>query len=53
MELAREQAILAQDQKVRDNKKNAVKMKIAANERLDERSKNLQELFEKKVVTVG
>ena len=53
MELAREQAILAQEQKTRDNKHNAKKMKIESNVRLDEREKNLKEEFDKKVVVVG
>ena len=53
MELAREQAILAQEQKTRDNKQNAKKMKIESNDRLDEREKNAHEEFAKKVEVVG
>lgn len=53
MELAREQAILAQEQKTRDNKQNAKKMKIESNVRLDEREKNLKEDFDKKITVVG
>jgi hypothetical protein len=34
------------------NKKNAMEMKIASHNRLDERAKNLKENFDKKVITV-
>lgn len=52
MELAREQAILAQELKAQENAINAKNMKIQANVRLDEREKNLQEEFEKRQLTV-
>ena len=52
MELAREQAILAQEQKKHDNKVNAKNMKIESHNRLDEREKNLKEEFDKRVVIV-
>lgn len=52
MELAREQAILAQEIKAQENAINAKNMKVAANVRQDEREKNLQEEFEKRVQTV-
>ena len=48
MELAREQAILAQEQQHQDNKNNANKMKIESNVRLEERDKNLKEEFDKR-----
>ena len=48
MELAREQAILAQEQQQQDNKNNANKMKIESNVRLEERKKNLKEEFDKR-----
>ena len=48
MELAREQAILAQEQQQQDNKNNANKMKIESNVRLEEREKNLKEEFDKR-----
>jgi len=52
MELSREQAILAQQEQEMANKKNAMEMKIASHNRLDERAKNLKENFDKKVITV-
>lgn len=48
MELSREQAILAQQQKEHENKLNAKEMKIESHNRLDEREKNLKEEFEKR-----
>ena len=48
MELSREQAILAQQQKEHENKVNAKQMKIESNTRLDEREKNLKEEFHKR-----
>ena len=44
---------MAQEQKTRDNKKNAKVMKIESNNRLDEREKNAKEEFEKRVTIVG
>jgi len=52
MELCREQAIIAQEQKALENKINAKNMKIESHTRLDEREKNLKEEYEKRVVTV-
>lgn len=49
MELARENAIMAQEQKAHENKVQAKRMKESANERLEEREKNNQELFAKKI----
>ena len=49
MELARENAIMAQEQQVRENRVQAKRMKESANERLEEREKNYQELFTKKI----
>ena len=45
MELSRDNAILAQQQKEYENKLNAKKMKIESHTRLDEREKNLKEEF--------
>ncbi len=52
MELAREQAILAQQEQHQANQANAIKMKIESNVRLDEREKNLNEEFNKRVKIV-
>jgi hypothetical protein len=52
MELAREQAILAQEQKEHENKVNAKNMKIESHKRIEEREKNLKEEFDKRVVIV-
>ena len=52
MELAREQAILAQEQKAHENRVNAKNMKIESHNRLDEREKNLKEEYDKKVKIV-
>ena len=52
MELAREQAILAQEQKAHENKVNAKNMKIESHTRLDEREKNLKEEYDKRVKIV-
>lgn len=52
MELARENAIIAQENKELDNKKNAMHMKVESHNRLDEREKNLQELLDGKVKIV-
>ena len=49
MELAREEAILAQEKKAQDNLKNAKKMKIESNKRADEREKNLKIDFDQKI----
>jgi hypothetical protein len=53
MELSRDQAILAQENKAHENKVNAKEMKVESHKRLDEREKNAKEEFQKKVVTVG
>ena len=49
MELAREEAIFAQEKQAQDNKENAIKMKIEATKRLEEREKNFKEEFDKKI----
>ena len=53
MELARELAIMAQENKTHENRVNAKDMKIAANKRLGQRAEDLNELYEKRVATVG
>mmetsp|Transcript_4425 Transcript_4425/g.7534 ORF Transcript_4425/g.7534 Transcript_4425/m.7534 type:complete len:98 (+) Transcript_4425:1152-1445(+) len=53
MELAREEAILAQEKKAFENKVQAKHMKVEQHKRLEEREKNLQEEFGKKVLVVG
>ena len=52
MELAREEAIFAQEKQAQDNKENAIKMKIEATKRLEEREKNFKEEFDKKIEIV-
>jgi hypothetical protein len=52
MELARDLAIMAQENKTHENRVNAKDMKIAANKRLDQRGKDLHELYEKRVAIV-
>jgi hypothetical protein len=48
MELTREEAILAQERKEQENKRNAKKMKIESTKRIEEKEKNAQEEFEKR-----
>lgn len=48
MELAREEAILAQQRQVNDNKSLVIKMKIEEGKREKEREANAAEVFEKK-----
>jgi len=52
MELAREEAILAQENKIHENKINAKNMKVESNKRNEEREKNYQQDFQKKQVVV-
>lgn len=52
MELAREQAIIAQEMKAQENKVNAMNMKVESNVRLEERQTNLNEEYEKRVQIV-
>lgn len=52
MELAREQAIIAQEMKAQENKVNAMNMKAESNVRLEERQTNLNEEYEKRVQIV-
>lgn len=52
MELSREEAILAQQQKTHENRVAARNMKVEAHKRNDEREKNLKEDFDKKIVVV-
>ena len=52
MELAREEAMLAQEKKEQENKENAMKMKIEATKRFEEREKNFKEEFDKKIEIV-
>jgi len=48
MELAREEAILAQEKKELENKENAMKIKKDLHEKMEERAKDAKEDFEKK-----
>jgi hypothetical protein len=48
MELAREEAILAQERKERENHTLVLKMKIESEKREEEREKNMQEDYEKR-----
>ena len=52
MELAREEAILAQENKIHDNRVNAHNMKKESKVRMEEREKNIQEDRDKRKVTV-
>jgi|TARA_B110000285_G_C14966415_1_gene534306 hypothetical protein len=45
MELSREQAILAQKNQEKENKKLVLRMKIESEKRLNERADNKQQLF--------
>lgn len=48
MELSRDQAILAQQEKAHENKINAKNMKVESHKRMDERQKNAKEEFDKR-----
>ena len=48
MELAREEAILAQERKEKENNEVAKKMKVDMEKRMEEREKNLNEAMEQK-----
>jgi hypothetical protein len=52
MELAREEAILAQEKKAQENLKNAKVMKVESHKRNDEREKNLKQDLEQKVEVI-
>jgi hypothetical protein len=53
MELSREQAILAQKNQEKENKKLVLRMKIESEKRLNERAENKQQLFEDKKAVVA